>query len=729
MYTLSLLLLTLFSLYIGVFAFFRWDASFLRNMNHAPVQALFILAFAVLLAAALLLLRRLLTRLSERNLKRTALLLFLILGLGQLLFLAAIRPVLRYDPLKIFDMAVEMLRTHTISGTYETGYFARYTNNYPLTILTYWFLRILSGLGVPETAFMTAVQLVNILCILASVWIGYLLMKELRGRQNAVFFLGVCALCPLSYVWAGYFYTANCSMPFLMGILYLWIRIRKKLTAPEPAGLLRLCVLSGLLGFVTVFGFKLRATAAIALIAALIDGALLLWRRRKEGMAGLLGEALRTLAIPCLAFALTAALSLGFFSTAVKTYVNFDYKNTGFPAIHWIMMSARWDGAFDQNDENYTVSFETKEEKEAADLAVLKQRIREAGPLGLVTLAGRKLLNTWVDGTDTYQAENSYARYGKLYDYLLGYKSGFLTIYAQAFRALQLLVIGLASFSAWRKLRRHEKMPGLFLVQLTLLGGMAFHLLWETNPLYSIGFTYLCLMLLADGLTEFAKALPEYTLSGRLWLAPAAGTVLLALLLVLAKKELVDTPIEASDYAIDQYQYAGGYDGCVTSYDQTYTQTFTTDKPFNRISIRAVNTVGDYNQSAFCVRLTDDQGQVVYENDRFLSGLVTRSALYEFQLGEILPDGPTTYTFEIWPGYIEGENSLEFLSYNTGNCDLYPGGTLTVAGEEQPKGDLAFAVYEYRVTTYFSLKQYLVLCAGMVAMAIGITLLSWKKGI
>lgn len=80
----------------------------------------------------------------------------------------------------------------------------------------------------------------------------------------------------------------------------------------------------------TVFGFKLRATAAIALIAALIDGALLLWRRRKEGLMGLLGEALRTLAIPCLTFALTAALSLGFFSTAVKTYVNFDYKNTGF---------------------------------------------------------------------------------------------------------------------------------------------------------------------------------------------------------------------------------------------------------------------------------------------------------------------------------------------------------------------------------------------------------------
>ena len=264
------------------------------------------------------------------------------------------------------------------------------------------------------------------------------------------------------------------------------------------------------------------------------------------------------------------------------------------------------------------------------------------------------------------------------------------------------------------------------MVQLTLLGGMAFHLLWETNPLYSIGFTYLCLMLLADGVAEFTEALPDYTVSDRLWITPAAGTVLLALLLVFAKKELVDTPIEAYDYAIDQYQYAGGYDGYVTSYDQNYVQTFTTDKPFNRISIRVINPLDDYNQSAFCVRLTDENGTVVYENDRFLSGLVTKTALYEFQLDDIVPNGETVYTLEIWPGYIEGENSLEFLSYTTGNWDLYPDGQLSVSGETVENGDLAFAVYQYRVTTYFSLKQYLVLCAGMIMLAVGVTVLSRK---
>ena len=124
--------------------------------------------------------------------------------------------------------------------------------------------------------------------------------------------------------------------------------------------------------------------------------------------------------------------------------------------------------------------------------------------------------------------------------------------------------------------------------------------------------------------------------------------------------------------------------GYVTSYEQSSVQTFTTAKLFNRVYIRAINTVGPYNQSAFTVRITDEEGNVVYDNDRFLSGLVDQiTNSYEFVLDEIVPDGPVTYTLEIAPGYIEGENSLEFLSYNTGNCDMYAEGSLTVAGEKK----------------------------------------------
>ena len=735
MYTISLLLLALFSLYIGIFAFWRWDASWLRELDTVPVQILFVLVFALFLCAALVLLARLIRRLPEKSLKRLSFLCILLLAIGQLVFLAVIQPQLRYDQLKVFDMAVEMLRTHTISGTYETGYFARYTNNYPLTILTYWFLLLLSNLGVPEAWFMPAVQLVNVGCITLSIWLGYLIFRELKGQRPAVFYLAVCVLCPLSYVWGGYFYTATASMPFLMGILYLYLRLRKSpdtdaqssvsakaknRESKTTAQTRRRILLCSLLGILAIWGFKLRATAVIALIAVCIDLVLRLWRQRKDGLFSLLKARVRSWALPGAAFLLTAALSLGLFSTAVNRYVAFDYKNTGFPMVHWVMMSARWDGAFDQNDELYTSSFETKEEKIEADLKVLKERISEAGPLGLISLAGRKLLNTWVDGTDSYLAENSYARYSKAYDYLLGDKSGFLTLYSQAFRALNMLVMGICAITAFVRLKKRKVLPPMFLIQLTVLGCMAFHLIWETNPLYSISFTFLCLILLSDGIYSLAGSEASAPVLKKSWIGGAAGFAVLAILLVLGKKELVDTPIEAWDYSVNQYQYAGGSDGYVSSYDQSYVQTFTADKPFNRISIRAINTVGPYNQSAFTVKLTDENGAVIYENDRFLSGLVDQTSNYEFILDEIIPDGPTVYTLEISPGYIHGEDSLEFLSYNTGNCNMYAGGSLTVAGEEREKGDLAFAVYEYEVTTYFSLKQYLVLCAAMLLLAAGL---------
>ena len=51
MYTLSLLLLALFSLYIGIFAFWRWDASWLRELDAVPAKLLFVLVFALFLCA------------------------------------------------------------------------------------------------------------------------------------------------------------------------------------------------------------------------------------------------------------------------------------------------------------------------------------------------------------------------------------------------------------------------------------------------------------------------------------------------------------------------------------------------------------------------------------------------------------------------------------------------------------------------------------------------------
>ena len=198
MYTLSLFLLALFSLYIGVFFLLGgWEAlPGCGSLTPFRAQILFVLVFALFLLAALLLIRRVLEKLDEKSLRRLALFCIIFLAAGQLLFLALIQPQLRYDPLKIFDMAVEMLRTHTISGTYETGYFAPYNEQLSPDHPDLLVPASLSRLGIPQAWFMPAVQLVNIVCITLSIWLGYLIMKELKGRRAAVFYLAALRALP-----------------------------------------------------------------------------------------------------------------------------------------------------------------------------------------------------------------------------------------------------------------------------------------------------------------------------------------------------------------------------------------------------------------------------------------------------------------------------------------------------------------------------------------------------
>ncbi|MCI8417889.1 MAG: hypothetical protein HFI33_10440 [Lachnospiraceae bacterium] len=713
MYSLTLFLLALFTFYIAAFGFVRWDSTFLRAGDMPAIRLLLIGIGVLFLFYGLYLIYRRLNH-CQKPVQKLAKwgMLGLILA-GQLGFLLYFRPILRYDALKTFDQAVEMLSTHTISPTYENGYFARYTNNYPITIFTYQLLSLASSLGLPADHYMLFVQLLNVGLLDLSLLLGSGIVTCIRKEPSAnLLYLLLCAACPATYVWAGFYYTSTLSMPFFMGALLLFFQMRQKNDRFQPAR-------TFLLVFLLLMGYKFRATTLIALIAIGIAAFCSLQKQIRS-------HALRPLLVNGAAFMLSCALTLGLWSAAVNHYVRFDYKNTGFPAIHWVMMGMRWDGAFDQSDELYTYSFPTKEEKVSADLKLLTERVKEAGPGGMLSLMGRKLLNTWVDGTDTYEAENSACQYGRLYEYLLGNKDGLLVIYAQVFRVLQMLVLGagaLLILFSWRRFR--EQTPA-FVLQLSLLGAMAFHLIWETNPLYSIGFLFLTLVLMADQLLCIWKVLEirNFLAVGRISLS--AGLACLLVLLILGQKQLVETPIEENLYRVHQYQDNDNDRTYIQEYEEVYTQTFVTDQPFNRLAIHALNPVGEYNQSAFCVSIADEKGNLVYDNDRFLSGMVEKNKWYVFSFDLVVPEEETTYTITLWPGYIHGEDSLQLLYYHTGNQDLYPQGTLTIAGEEQKNGDLAFAVYEYQVTTYFNQKVYILLALVLLLLCGGIVWGIWR---
>ena len=437
---------------------------------------------AVLLLLLFLFAYRFLNGQTERFLSRSAAVLWILIPVLQAVFILLLHNNVRYDAYWILDQAVEMLDTHQFSDTISNGYFTQVPNNYGLTILTYWFLSLMKALGLPASCFMRAVQFFNMLFLDLSLLFVFLSIRKLKGQAASVFFLFFCALTPYVYVWAPYYYTSTTSMMFACAAVWIWLCIR------DSASVRRQCLLSVLLGILCVTGFKVRATSLIAYIAIA-----LFWSvRHKTG-------SLKKYVRPILVFVFSAFLAFCAWKGIVAHYVPFDTTDTALPVTHFMMMGTQGNGSFHMDDLRYTVSLPTAEEKISGTLSVIRERLSENGFQGNIRLLLDKQLNCWTDGTDSYTAELSLCSdFGFLHPYVTGSKSVFLASYAQMFRSLQLL--GVSLFCIFSLARR--KAGDMFLLALNLLGGMVFHLLWETSPLYSIAFALFSYALCTDALGE-----------------------------------------------------------------------------------------------------------------------------------------------------------------------------------------------------------------------------------
>ena len=72
-----------------------------------------------------------------------------------------------------------------------------------------------------------------------------------------------------------------------------------------------------------------------------------------------------------------------------------DTTDTAFPATHWIMMSMTSPGCHNEEDEAFTASFTTREEKQRAVEERLVEKVKALGIPGLVRLLSDKVDYTW----------------------------------------------------------------------------------------------------------------------------------------------------------------------------------------------------------------------------------------------------------------------------------------------------------------------------------------------
>ncbi len=646
-------------------------ADALQKMLHGKMVLLFLLGTAFLLCLLFAGVFRKAASCLEKHWNTAVPALFGLMILLQVLMVLMVRTSLRQDHLKIFDTAVMLLDRDTVAQTHYKQYFMKYPNNIPLCLFTCLWLKLAVLLRIPGTYWMEFVKLVNLVFMNAGLAGTFSLVCKYRSRRTGLFLLLLLLVNPLWYLLGQMYYTSTISLAFSAGAVWMFDR------AGAQSRLWKRWLLYLLMGILLAFGYKIRATVILTAASVLIYAVLRLRNIRSSKEA-----------VSFLAALSGIVLALAVYGQAERRFAGFDPSETGYPAIHWVMMSAQGEGQYNSADDAYTGSFATRKERADADFSLLKERLKDMGPGGLLTLFRNKLRVAFSDGTDDYYSlfrtmrETSWIQ-----KYVNGGRSDYLAVYAHAYHGmltglvfLGLLICGIRGRSSF-----------LDIFAFNICGAYLFYLIWEVDPAYSIPFMLMLLVWAADGMSWAAdrlgclakrrpgfRFLPELSAAG---MAAAAAVTVWAV-------HRSNTPVR--EYAVLQDQETS--ESLVLQ--DGFTQTFRTKKPFDHVDIWVANWDGGANDSVYELQILDEKGTAVAYGEIVGAAAPCMDAC-TVSFERVVPDREQEYRIQVNIINPDCAVKTDFLYYQSGGWDMYAEGML-YAPEEVPGVDLAFAVYEER---------------------------------
>ena len=671
-YAVLFTVLILLSAYIFYGALDTLDgADALQEVLHGKMVPVFLLGTSFLLGFLLLGLFRHLIPILEKHEKKAVPVLFGVILILQVLTVICVRTSLRYDHLKIFDTAVSLLEQGVISNTHFSSYFMKYPNNIPICLFTYFWLRLAELFRIPREVWMEYIKLVNLLFMNFGMWCGYRILRRHQSASAALRYLMLILVNPLWYLLGEMYYTSTISLAFSMGAIWLFD------SAGRQETLWKKYTQYALAGILLAAGYQIRATVIITAAALLIYAVLRIrsFRRSRE-------------AFSVLAVLFGAVLMLGAYKTAERHYAGFDPSQTGYPAVHWVMMSAQGEGQYNSADDAYTGSFSTKEERTRADLDRLKERLEQMGPGGLLTLFRNKLRVAFSDGDDDYASLFQTMREASpVQKYINGSRSDYLAVYLHSYHSLLCGLILLAL--VWRAFR--GKRGFLDVIALNVCGAYLFYLIWEVDEAYSIPFMLMLLMLEAAGMEKldggFAKAREKLPALRHAPAAAACGLLMIAAGLVWV--------VSRTGASVRHYSFLQDQETSKDLLLQTeFSQTFRTGKAFDHIDLWVANWDGAANDSIYELRILDEAGTEVARAQMPGAQMPCIDA-YTVAFEKVIPEREQIYTIQVSLSNPDCAVKTDFLYYGTGAWDMYGDGAL-YAPEEIPNVDLAFAVYEER---------------------------------
>lgn len=629
---------------------------------------------------------------------------FLVAGifLIQLFFLTQLGKIdLTTDSFRIVDMAAQMADSgdgiikNAVTDTAVDGYFAKYSNNHFVVLFLYQFFRLVKFLGGSDFRFWA--RILNVVFIDLSILFTYLIAKKLGKQKHADTVLALLFVCPTTYVWLFWTYTNTLSLPFTMGLILLFLYTNHKQDR------LSNLMLGAVMGILAAIGFHIRPTVIITVIALCISR--LFFPKHTNTFYGK-----RALAW-CATFGLCFLLSCCTL-TAVTTKHLQDPARTGeFPITHWLMLGLSEDGRYNFDDVDYTMRYDTKEEKAAANIEEIKKRVTSRSPKELFLLGCKKLYNVFGDGSDQYTQQDTYQEHQtKWFEILYGSKNSLPRLYCKMFRLMEIFFLLVCIVRTIR-----TKDTSRYVLLVNYLGAMLFFLLWEANKKYNISFEWILLLLSADGIHAISNRL-KHPVNRHGIRQPLANygivRVITTTLLLLSVTFLYGE----KGYTVNQFPTikkavvirTGKYND-ISQLDpayKTFEQTFETRFSFDHLLIRADTDVTS-KQGSYYVRLYDEHKEILYHT----TVTATDSRISEKGLYLNFPtvyswDGKQhRYTLQIARNATT-TNFLHFKVMSYQAIDRYESGNLYLQNKSQSNLDLAFTAYTNNYTNEISRDFY-----------------------
>lgn len=366
-------------------------------------------------------------------------------------------------------------------------YLIRYPNNLALVFLLSAVYRICTLIFgyVPSLV----PVFINAFAINVSVLLTVFTARKIFGNRKAIFVLLLCFLFAPFYTYVPYYYTDSLSMPFCIGAIYLFV------VAVKSEKKIQKYVLFAVSGVLVFLGYKLKGSLIILLAAVLIY--IFLKMNIKQ--------------VICIALAVIAGFgSIGAIYTAAFNSLDIVTEEQSdryeYPYTHWIMMGLKGLGHYNLKDSNYTNSFETKAEKQEANIKEIKNRIENFGADGLTEHIFNKAVWTWEDGTYyiSHHIEDC-KRENILHSFVLteGENHLYFFIYSNGFQLLLIFLILMSILKGCIK----PDVNILTLFKGIIFAAFIFFLIWETRSRYLYNFTPLFILVAVDGLDFITSGL------------------------------------------------------------------------------------------------------------------------------------------------------------------------------------------------------------------------------